>query len=115
VLGADLRVHEALGLFLGELERLLRVLAERDLDARREPLPRRSVRLELGLEEVHRDVRAREQLARRLLALLQETQQQVLGADRLGALLAGLVAGQEQDPLAFSVNFSNMARELPAP
>ncbi len=58
-----------------------------------------SAALELGLQQVHRDVRAREQLARRLLAFLQQAEEDVLGPDDLAPLLARLVARQEEDPL----------------
>jgi hypothetical protein len=85
------RMHQPLGFFFRELESLFRFLAEGDLDGRRELLPRRISAFKLGLEQVHRDVRAREQLARGLLTFFQKTEKNVLGPDDLAPLLAGLV------------------------
>ena len=43
--------------------------------------------LELGLQQIHRDVCPREQLAGRLLAFLEKAEEDVLGLDRLAAVL----------------------------
>ena len=97
MLGADVGVHQALGFFLGKLEYALGLVAERDLDGGREFLAPRAPTLELGLKQIHRHVGAGEQLARRVLAFLEQAEQQMLGADLLRALLAGLVARQKED------------------
>jgi hypothetical protein len=115
VLGSDRRMHQPLGFFLGVLQGALGLLAERDLDRRRELLARRAAALELGLQQVHRDVRPREQLARRLLAFLQQAEQQVLGPDHLRTVLARLVLGEEQDPLGLFGELLEHGREPSVP
>ena len=105
VLGADVRVHQPLGFFLGVLQDPLGLVAERDLDRGGELLPERAAALQFGLQQIHRDVGPGEQLARRLLAFFQQAEQDVLGADPLAALLAGLVTGQEQDPFGLFGEF----------
>src|SRR5262249_371189 len=69
--------------------------------------------LELGLQKVHRHVRAREELARDLLALFQEPEQDVLGADDLGARLTRFVAGKEQDSLRLFGELLEHSRQAP--
>ena len=91
--------RSALGLLLGVRQNALRLLAERDLDRRGDLLAGRSLLLELGLEEIDGDVRAREQLTRDLLAFLQEAEEDVLRADDLAAGLARFVAGEEENAL----------------
>ena len=111
VLRSDVRVHQPLGFFLGELEGLFRLLAERDLDGRGELFARWVPPFELRLQEVHGDVRAGEQLARGFLSFFQEAQQDVLGPDDLAPLLTRFVARQEEN--AFGLFGEFLEHRLP--
>src|SRR5207249_1818206 len=75
VLGADVGVEQALGRLLSVGEDPLGLLAEGDLDRRGDLLPRGTLLLELGLQEIHGDVRAGKQLPRDLLPFLQEAEE----------------------------------------
>ena len=109
VLGADVVVAELQGLAQAELEDLLGARRERDVSARR-LLPLADDLLDLGANRLQRDVEALEGLRRYPLALVDETQEDVLGADVVVAEHPGLFLGQDDDaPRAVGKPLEHMA------
>src|SRR5262245_36071605 len=92
-------MEQAFGLLLGVGQNALGLLAERDLDGGGDLLARGTLLLELGLHELDGYVRAREQLACDLLALLQQSEEDVFGSNDLAAGLAGFVPCEEENAL----------------
>ena len=110
VLGADVVVQQAIGLFGRELEHALRLGAERDLDRRRHLLAEDGAPFDLLANRFEGEVRPREDPARQPLALADQAEEQVLGFDRNAPELAGFIAREEEDaPRSFGVPLEHPA------
>ena len=97
VLGADVVVAELQRLAQGELEHLLGARRERDVAARR-LLALADDLLDLGADGLQRDAEALQRLGRDALALVDQAEQDVLGADVVVAEHPGLFLGQDDNP-----------------
>ena len=82
VLGADVVVQQAVGLFGRELQDALGFRAERDLDRGRDFLAEHRAAFDFLADVLEGQVRAREDPARQALALANQAEQQVLGLNR---------------------------------
>ena len=110
VLGADVVVQQPVGLFGRELQHALGFGAERDLDRGRDLLAEHRAAFDFLADVFEGQVRAREDPARQPLAFANQAEQQVLGLNRDAAELAGLVAGEEENPpRPFGVPFEHPA------
>ena len=110
VLGADVLVEQPLGFFGRILQHALGLGAERDLDRGRDLLAEDRAAFDLLADVFERQVRAREDPAGEPLAFAHQPQQQVLGLNGDAAELAGLVAGEEDNPPGpFGVAFEHPA------
>jgi len=98
VLGPDVVVEHALRLFRGVAEHALGIRRERDVDRGRDLVTVQGPALDLLADRLHREVALAEDPGGEALALADEAQQEVLGLDRVAPELAGLVAGEENDP-----------------
>ncbi len=97
VLGADVGVAELQRLAQGQLEHLLGPGREGDVPARR-LLALADDLLDLGAHRLERDVEALERLRGDALTLVDEPEQDVLGADVVVGEHAGLFLGQHDHP-----------------
>ena len=97
VLGADVVVTELQRLAQAELEDLLGARRERDVPARG-LLALADGLLDLGPNGLQRDVEALERLGRDAFTLVDEAEQDVLGADVVVAEHPCLFLGQDDDP-----------------
>src|SRR5699024_5789362 len=96
VLGADVIVAQLPGLTQAELEDALRARGERDVAGPR-TLPLPDDRLRLAAVALERDAEALEGLGGHALPLVDEPQQDVLGADVIVVEHPGLFLGQNDD------------------
>ena len=94
MLGADVLVAEALGLFGGIGKHALALVRKRQVNGGGDFFADGSVRFNLLADRVHRGVRAQEAVGQRLI-FAQEAKQQVLGLDIRRAELAGLIPREE--------------------
>ena len=97
VLGADVVVTELQRLAQRQLEDLLGARGEGDV-ARRRLLALADDLLDLGADGLERDAQALQRLRRDALALVDEAEQDVLGADVVVAEHAGFFLGQHDHP-----------------
>ena len=97
VLGADVVVQQAIGLFGRELEHALGFRAERDLHRGGDLLPEHGAPFDFLADVLERQVRARKNPARQALAFADQAEQEMLGLNRNATQLAGFVAGEEKD------------------
>ena len=98
VLGADVVVQQPVGFLGGELQDALGLGAERDVDRRRHLLPEHGPAFDFLADALERRCdRAKIRLVRPL-PFADQPEQQVLGLDGIAAELAGLVAGEEENP-----------------
>ena len=97
VLGADVVVQQAVGLFGGRLEDALGFGAERDSDRRRDFFAENRTAFDFLADVFERQVRAREDPARQTFTFPDESEQQVLGFNRHTPELTGLVPGKEEN------------------
>ena len=97
MLGADVVVAELQRLAQAQLEHLLGARRERDVAARR-LLALADDLLDLGADGLERDAEALERLGGDALALVDEAEQDVLGADVVVAEHPGLFLGQDDNP-----------------
>ena len=110
VLGADVVVQQPIGFVGGELQHALRLGAERNLDRGRDLLAEDRAALDFLADTLERQVRARKDAARQPLALANQAEEQMLGLNRDAAELAGLIAGEEENPSRpFRVAFEHPA------
>src|SRR5262249_55816294 len=110
MLGADVVVQQAVGLFGRELQHALGFRAERDLDGRRNLLTKYRAPFDFLADAFQRQMRARENSARETLALPDQSEKEVLGLDGDAAELAGLIPREEQNPSRpFRVPFEHPA------
>ena len=110
VLGPDVVVQQPVGFLGGKLQDALGLGAEGNLDRGRDLLAEHRPALNLLADIFERQVRTGEDAAGQALALANQTEQQVLGLDRDAPELAGLVAGEEENPpCPFGVPFEHPA------
>ncbi len=106
--GADVVVQQPIRFFGGELQHTLGFGAERNFDGRRDLLAEDRPPLDFLPDVFEGQVRAGEDTAGQPFAFANQTEQQVLGLDRDGPELAGLVSGEEQNATrSFSVAFEH--------
>ena len=103
VLRAHRRVQHGLRLVRGVGQDLLRLLGERKLGGRRDPLDEHPFAFDLAPYLVGLYVKAAKQLADGVFALAQDAEQDVLGLDHPAAELGGFVAGEKQRPAGLLV------------
>ncbi|CAG7170935.1 hypothetical protein PICSAR21_03545 [Mycobacterium avium subsp. paratuberculosis] len=112
VLGADVVVAELQRLAQAQLQHLLGARGERDVSGRR-LLALADDLLDLAADALQRDAQRLQRLGRHALALVDQTQQDVLGADVVVVEHPGLFLRQDDDP-AGAVGKSFKHRWLPA-
>ena len=98
MLRADVVVQQPVGFVGRKLQHALRFGAEGNLDRGRHLLAEDRAAFDLLADAFERQVRAREDAARQPLALANQAKEQVLGLDGNAAELAGLIAGEEENP-----------------
>ena len=110
VLGADVVVQQPVGFLGGELQHALGFGAERNLDRGRDLLAEDRAAFDFLADVFEGEVRAREDPARQPFAFANQAEQEVLGLNRDAAELAGLIAGEEENPSRpFRVAFEHPA------
>ena len=97
VLGADVLVVQALGFFGAIGQHALALVAQRQIHGGGNLFANRGVAFDLLADGFDRRVRPQKTVGQRLI-FAQQTQQQMLGFDIRAAELAGLVAGEKDDP-----------------
>ena len=111
MLGADVLVGEALGLFSGVGQHALALVGEREVDGGRDFLADGGVAFDLFADGFDRGVRAKKAVGE-CLVFAQEPEQEMLGLDIGGAELAGLIPGEEDDaPRLFCIAFEHDSSE----
>ena len=111
VLGADVVVAELQRLAQAQLQHLLGARGERDVAGRR-LLALADDLLDLAAHAFQRDAQRLQRLGGYALTLVNESQQDVLGADVVVVEHPGLFLRQDDDPRARSVNLSNIGGYL---
>ena len=96
MLGADVPVPEALGFFRGEIQDAFGFLAERHFHGRGDALANGDALFDLLADGFDRAVRTQETIGQRLV-LAHQAEQQMLGLDVRGTVLAGFVARKKYD------------------
>ena len=110
MLGPDVVVEQAVGLFGRVLQDALGLGAERNLDRGRDLLTKDGAPFDFLPDVLEREVGPCKDPARQPLAFPDQPQKQVLRFDRDAPQLAGLVASEEQDPpRSFRVAFEHPA------
>jgi hypothetical protein len=99
VLGPDIVVNEPFRLFGGESQNPLGFRGEWNLDGSRDLIPDDDAAFDLLANALHRKMGLREDPARETFALANQSEQEVLGFDRVAAQLCGFIAREEDDPL----------------
>jgi hypothetical protein len=95
VLRTDCRMQHRLRLVCRVGEDLLRFLGKRQFGGRADAFDEDPLALDLSPDVVRLDVESAEKLADALLALAQDSEQDVLGLDHPAAELGSLVAGEK--------------------
>src|SRR5262249_9382798 len=98
VLGPDVVVQQAIGLFGRKLQHPFGFGAERDFDRSRNLLAEDGAAFDFLANVLQREMGPGENAARQALPLSNQAEKQVLGFDRDAAELARLVASEEEDP-----------------
>ena len=110
MLGADVLVAEPLGFFGAIGQHALALVAQRQIDRRRNLLANRGVTFDLLANGFHGRVRAQEPVRQRLV-FAQQAQKQMLGLDKWAAELARLVPREEDDSSGFfRITFKHTAQ-----
>jgi hypothetical protein len=109
VLGADVVVEQAVGLFGRKLQNPLGFRAEREFSTEVDTFSRKTVRPSMSFPNVfEREVRRGKDPAGEPFPLANQAQEEVLGLNRDAAELTGLVASKKRTRLALSVYRSNI-------
>ena len=107
MLGPDVLVPEPLGLFGGEIQDALALLAQRHFHGRGDALANGDARLDLLANRLDRAVRPQKAVGQRFV-LAHQAEQQMLGLDVRAAVLAGLVPSEEDHaPGLFRIAFKH--------
>src|SRR4029077_17716774 len=96
MLGADVPVAESLGFFRGEIQDAFGFLAEGHFDRRGDALANRDALFDLFADRLNRAVRTQKTIGQGFV-LAHQAEQQMLGLDVWGAVLAGFVARKKYD------------------